>query len=141
MARPSRAAEATTERGMRAMIRSKTCSKWSAHAPRMRLQLGDAGLIESVDDVTTGHPLLDPVEPLLDLRVHRVELLVHVRDLHLGLEVHVVLDVAAHLVACHLPVLTEEHEHAEDDRLEGDHEREEAERERVEVAERARASR
>jgi hypothetical protein len=66
---------------------------------------------------------------------------VQVLDLELGLQVDVVFDVGAHPVALDLPVLREEHEHAEDDRLERHAHRQEAEGEGVEVAERRRRQR
>jgi len=46
-----------------------------------------------------------------DLGVHLIDLLVHVRDLQLGLQIDLVLDIVTHPLARDLAVLAEQHEH------------------------------
>ena len=73
------------------------------------------------------------VEPFQGLGVQVVHLLVQLGDLELGLEVDVVLDIPPDAVLRHLPVLAEQHEHREEDRLERHHQSEQAEGEGVEI--------
>jgi hypothetical protein len=66
------------------------------------------------------------------LLVEAVDFLVHVRDLQFGLDVHLVLDVAADAVFFCLPVLADQHETGEEDRLERNDHCQQAERIRIE---------
>src|SRR5262245_5561107 len=59
----------------------------------------------------------DPVEKRVRVGRQLVELLVQMRDLELGLQVHFVLDVAPDVVLRRLAVLAQEHEHRQHDRL------------------------
>src|SRR5829696_1093172 len=65
-----------------------------------------------------GEQLLELAEAAEHLLLEVVGLVVEVGDLHLGLDVDVVLDVGAHLVLLGLPVGADEHEGGEEDGLE-----------------------
>ena len=82
-----------------------------------------------------GDELFELAEAAEHLFVEVVGLVVEVCDLHLGLDVDVVLDVAAHLVLLDLPVLADEDEGREEDGFEADDHRQKPERERVEAGE------
>src|SRR5919198_5421242 len=78
--------------------------------------------------------LFEVAEAAQHLLVEVVGLLVQLGDLELGLDVHVVLDVGAHLVLLRLTVLADEDEAGEEDGFERDDHREQAEGEGVEAA-------
>src|SRR6185436_14765671 len=107
--------------------------------PRSMTRKGTAWVTASVQTYSTPSLRARAVafqagQPGQDLRVHVVELLMHVGDLQLGFEVDLVLDVVADALAGDLAVLAEEHEDREDDGLEGDRHGEEAEGEGIEAA-------
>ena len=89
---------------------------------RRRLARGRADrLLLTTDRARARHQqLLDPHQPFEHVLVHLVGLLVEVRDLELGLEVDLVLDVAADPVARALAVRAEQEQRRQDDRLERD---------------------
>src|SRR5262245_6854404 len=60
---------------------------------------------------------LEAVQARQHVLAHLVDLLVQVRDLELGLEVDLVLDVAADAIARGLPVRAEQEQRRQDDRL------------------------
>src|SRR5688500_3124603 len=82
--------------------------------------------------VSAAQGRLDPVQAAEQHGVQLVDLVVQVRDLELGLQVDLVVDVGADAVLGRLPVLAEQHDHRQEDRLERDAHRQQAERKRIE---------
>src|SRR6185312_3667024 len=111
-------------------VRISASPRWPA-LPVTRILIGF--VVSGGRRIARREPFLDADEMLEHLGVDAVGLLVQVRDLELGLDVDLVLDVRTHAVLLGLPVLADQHEARQEDRLERRDHRQEAERIRIEL--------